>query len=1395
MKLCSLLGFIALFVPKILLAQSFAEYNRKAIECYRDRNFSCAQEYAMKALPFAEKELGSLSENFGMFLHNLGRIYLDNQEYQEAQKAFESALLIRKASLGSTHLLYAKTLQRVAKVSYELRDFARSESALMELIHIYQVSPSHWPSELSLAYHDLLQIYIARNELNRASRLGDSLLSHLPPERSHTQPIYLDLARIESQKGNYENSLAYYSKLIKAQDPNGKAYNVILNAQIHHESAMARIRLGHLDEGSRLHQESLDLIQEVHQKDASVYKSLFLSELSDVYLEQKHFELAQASTHEALAYAQIAYGEGHPIYAQVLSRHAQVLLLLNKSQNAEVYTQKALSIFKETMGDINQEYARCLYYLGKVYESSQRYNQADSLLNCSIQIANKLSFDDSSPLLISSRQALSKVYIAQQRYHEAETLIQANLKVQSQSERLQTQLDYAISLGAIIEVYLSQEKNQAALDKSLKLQEQLKQIPKDQVYVDLLGRLAAYFYQLKQWNSSEICYRSLLDHLQTNSSQNAFALVSNLDHLASLYANWGQFQKAGAIYALASKKALAVKAEFPDLYARVHLHWGLHYKKLHQLDSAHYYLKQARGAIQNAQQADHKLLEAVIYRNWANLFRAEGNYTESEPKLLKSLEIIHSLGESNYPSEHANILYQLALLYKTLGDAEKAEKLVLRALQLQDKYLGKSSTEYAQSLHALANLYRSQKAYEQAEPLYKEAMQIRKTLMGPQDPQYATSLDDLAGFYLSQNKLEEARSLYDEAITIRENQFGKDHPKYASSLNDMAVLLEQMGHTDDAEAKFLQAEQIFRLKLGKKHPDYAKVLNNLAGLYDSKQDYSQAETYYQQSVDIMMSQIQSTFRYLSEEEKKLFYNNYRIYIDNFVQFSLHKAQEASSPKPEPQLGDIYNLQLLTKGLILQATSMARQRILQSGDSSLIAKFYAWRSIRENIAQLYKSGNSPLSISEFNLDSLEYEANLLEKELSLASQKFAEVYNPSQPKWQDVQSQLRSGEAAIEMIRLESSEGKIVYAALILKAGQQAYPELVILSQGSALEAKVLNYYRNITKYQASDRITYQEFWEPIHLKLAGVRKVYFSPDGVYNQINLNTLKNPHTQKYLIEELDITLLTSTRELLEAPSPSLSPESLDAILVGRPSYYQPSKDQKKRLGRVKRHMRKWNTRTGLQDLPYSEAEIRQIDSLLLSKNWNTTSLLGKKAREGALKNLKSPYVLHIASHGFFLESQNTVQVNPYLFSSGPKGKESSPEDPMFRSGLLLSSPLIDSNTQQGNQEDGILTAYEAMHLSLDNTEMVVLSACETGLGAVHNGEGVYGLQRALKIAGAQTILMSLWKIDDKATQELMRTFYIEWLNSGNKREAFRKAQIKLRKAYPNPYYWGAFVMVGP
>ena len=251
---------------------------------------------------------------------------------------------------------------------------------------------------------------------------------------------------------------------------------------------------------------------------------------------------------------------------------------------------------------------------------------------------------------------------------------------------------------------------------------------------------------------------------------------------------------------------------------------------------------------------------------------------------------------------------------------------------------------------------------------------------------------------------------------------------------------------------------------------------------------------------------------------------------------------------------------------------------------------------------------------------------------------------------------------------------------------------------------------------------------------------------------------------MVDSKEVITLTTASDLLKTTNIVLPKKGI--TLFGHPVYDSQQGDSMT-SGGVK-DVRK----DKYADLPGTETEVRHIKSSLEKHGIQTDMFLGKEASEENLKDHSPKGILHISTHGFFIHYDDDV-------------------NSLFGSGLILAG----ANDPIGShREDGILNSYEASLLNLKDVDLVVLSACETGLGELKGGEGVYGLQRAFKSAGVTYAIMSLWKVDDVATEKMMSVFYEELSQMNGVRESFVKAQEQIKQTYPEPYYWGAFVLIG-
>jgi len=483
----------------------------------------------------------------------------------------------------------------------------------------------------------------------------------------------------------------------------------------------------------------------------------------------------------------------------------------------------------------------------------------------------------------------------------------------------------------------------------------------------------------------------------------------------------------------------------------------------------------------------------------------------------------------------------------------------------------------------------------------------------------------------------------------------------------------------------------------------------------------------------------------------------------------------------------------------------RDNILGSGDHELITQFNQWIDLREMLGYYYQLGNLELETRNIDLNALEEQANQLEKTISQKSELFAKETSEPHYTWLDLKQLLGPGEAVVELVRfrkfairedLEETEIKsqgqafnygfseeVYYIALIITANSEI-PEIILLENGKELETRFTAYYRNSVRFVIEDQNSYKFYWSKIDKRLNGFDKVYFSPDGVYNILNVSAMINPATGKYVFDEKIIYNLTSSRDLLEIDDNINT--SREAVFFADPNYVAdgPSSESSPL------YSSSGNGKLLLKRLPGTAQEVKEIDKITGQNQWHNNIFMGDEAMEQNLKAVDNPRVLHIASHGFF--SRKDID--------GVESKGNKTHNILQRSGIMLAGAEHSlSLKKQGlarasQQEDGILTAYEAMNLRLDNTDLVVLSACETGLGELVNGEGVYGLKRAFLVAGAKSVILSLWQVDDQATKELIVHFYEEWMKNGDKVMALRAAQMLLREKYKDPYYWAGFIIVG-
>jgi CHAT domain-containing protein/Tfp pilus assembly protein PilF len=1060
-----------------------------------------------------------------------------------------------------------------------------------------------------------------------------------------------------------------------------------------------------------------------------------------------------------------------------LDLNGHLLALLNDGKYADALPT-ATEALKEAEAAFPPDDPRlgiAVFNLATVYDRLGEDAQAEPLLRRALAIDEK-AFGAEDARIAPSLNNLAFVCEEQRKYSEAEPLYKRALQIREKALG-PDHLDVADSLSNLALHYVDLGHDAEAMPlylRALAIHEKA-QGPDHLDVATVLNNIGLSDVNLGRYAEAEPLYLRALSIDEKALGPDDAGVATNVNNLAYLYYEQGRYAEAEPLYQRGLRiREKALGADHPDV--------------------------------------------AISLNNLAELYAEQGKFALAEPLYRRALGI----DEKALGPEHPRVavdLDSLAKLYGHQGRYAEAEPLYLRALRIDEKAFGEDHPNCATDLNDLAMLYQTQFRYSEAEPLYQRALRINEKILGPDHRFVATNLNNLAALYVHQQKYAQAEPLYQRALRIDEKTLAPDHPVLATDLNNFARLLDREGKYAQAEPLFKRALDILEKAFGPLGPNLPTGLNNLALLYDNEGDYAAAEPVFQRDFDVIFQQFQYNFSYMSEKERLEFLETVSDTFPSFFSF-VHRFR-----LKDPKLtGTMYDLLLSEKGFIAGSVTDLRRAVEASGDAEALKLLGQLSQKRTQIAALLNVQPPDRALWRKQIDRLQAEANEIEKALVARSSAVREQKKLDRATWQQVRDALQPGEAAVEFARFRYYNKEWTdtdyYAALVVTHETRDQPEYIFLGDASQIQGTPLTGFEDALQAQSPPAVppaalpgakAYDIVWKPLEKALAAQTRIYVSPDGALNQIPLGILPAPGG-KLLMEQYDLRLLSSTRDILRSePSPAFT----TALLVGDPLFDLSEQRQRSAMQQLAlpqqqapvlvaglppdARPRSLGDGTLLDRLPGTGDEVNAIAELLRNHQWTATVYTRDLALKRAVEQVRSPRVVHLATHGYFLPDQ-------HIDASQANAENQQPaefEDPMLRSGLYFSGAnrtLAGKPTLDG-LDNGVLTAMEAGSLNLTGTELVVLSACNTGRGEVKNGEGVFGLRRALQEAGAKSVLMSLWSVPDKETMELMQLFYSSWLSGVEIHKALKDAQIELREKVRAshdgndlPYYWGAFVLVG-
>jgi CHAT domain-containing protein/Tfp pilus assembly protein PilF len=926
----------------------------------------------------------------------------------------------------------------------------------------------------------------------------------------------------------------------------------------------------------------------------------------------------------------------------------------------------------------------------------------------------------------------------------------------------------------------------------------------------------------------------------------------SLNNLAILYRGLGDYAKAEQL----QQRALAIKEksfgpDHPDVAASLHNLANL-YRDLGDYAKAELFYRRALAILEKSFGPEHPDVARSL-NNIADLYRDLGDYANAESLQQRALAIL----EKSLGPEHLDVtrsLNNLAILYKSLGDYAKAEPLYQRALAIREKSLGPKHPDVAASLHNLANLHMNLGDYAKAEPLHRRALAIMEKSLGPEHPDVAASLNNLANLYLDLGDYAKAEPLHRRALAIWEKSLGLEHPNVAGSLHNLANLYMSLGDYVKAELFYRRALAILEKSLGPEHPGVARSLSSLATIYTSLGDYAKAESLHQRALAIREKSLGPEhpdvaisldgLARLHTAKKEIaqaiaFQSRAIAVIERNLKLNLAIGSErqklAHLATLSGQTDRTLSLHLLYAPRDPAARSLAATLILQRKGRALDASSESLNALRsrfnqEDRAALDKLTDARSQIARLILDgpqrmnaeryrdrvkTLEEQAEKFEAEISRRSDEFRAQSLPVT--LEAVLASIPDDAALIEFAsyrpfypkaaKEDDAFGQPHYVAYVLRRrGEIQWKEL---GEAKAVDEAVATLRRALRDPNRKDvknpaRAVDRKVFQPLRPLLGGLTRLLISPEGALNLIPFAALVDERG-RYLVERYSISYLSSGRDLLRLQVARKSQSG--PLVIADPDFggrrqVEATRLLKQTKGPPEKQVREESLATAFSQfyfpaLPYTAEEGETIGALLP----RATLLTKRRASKEALRQSQSPVILHIATHGFFLEDlksspagERSLQKSSHDASrllKQVKKDGSRIENPLLRAGLALAGA-----NEQKKGGDGILTALEMTGLNLWGTKLVTLSACDTGVGEVRNGDGVHGLRRALALAGAETQVMSLWAVSDRWTRELMVAYYRRLRQGLGRGAALRQAQLEMftdvRRRHP--YYWASFILSG-
>ena len=1043
---------------------------------------------------------------------------------------------------------------------------------------------------------------------------------------------------------------------------------------------------------------------------------------------------------------------------------------------------------------------------------------------------------------------------------DAERLVRTLERICEMDKHAQRDLSEAYSLTPQIELAKSKDNSTEAialLERQLAFRKRHLG-PYDPEVADCLGELAQIYRANGNFSAGETACKEALQILEAHLEPNHPNIATILDNLAQIYAIQGRYVLAEGLFLRSLdiyEHAFGPRHEYLAIALS---NVGMFYSMQARYSEAEPLYQRSLSMFREVLPVDDPELAGIL--NNVGLFYSEQRrYTDVEPYYLEALRIVkQAFGEDN--ARYAQMLNNVATLRSRQGRFSAAEPLYVSALEIRQRVLKPNNPAIATSLANLAEHYRDQRRYSEAEPLLISALAIGEKSWGKESRNQASFTRALASLYEAQGRLLAADSLYGDVLAIRKSTLRPNHPDVASSYSDMGLVAIRAGNYTAADTLLDRATAIYEQNFGPDHELVAPVLSNKAWLSTLEGRYSYADSLSSKALEIRISTLgrehpstgrsyanlsrvrrlegrddallaafdahdiyrrdfQRNGRFMSEPDALRYAKTLRQTTDLYLSTWLDYAKTSAS-----KTDSAADVIVATKGLVGDGLQEIRNLLAAEEGDSVAAKLNQQiRDISFQQARIFtQRPNSDVAPYRARADSLDRKRKRLELELTQRSANYELYAKTNNATAAAVAAHIPRRAAVLEFFRFNyippKGDAKASPHYLVLVLDSSGRVDLVDLGNAEPIDQGIKSYRTHLAEFELekvsephrNERELYhrissflhERLWKPIEPHLHDVDFVMVSPDGAINVVSFAGLWVAERNEYLVERYAIHYLSAARDLIRYPSSDRA--GIGLLAMGAPAF---GATVQARLGTsdAEKIAFRGQDRAAcelLSELEWAPISGTSDEIKKIARSWSTktnepiTEYLGVLASEERFKaEAHGSRVIHLATHGYYLQGSCSPGDD---IRGGFEEVERVADNPLLMSGLALAGAnLHGTGADLEGAEDGILTAYEVSAMNLRGVEMVVLSACETALGTVEEGEGVYGLRRAFLTAGARTVVSALWSVPDKVTAEMMGELY----EQSDKPAYERVRQLQLRRIHllrekhkEHPLSWGAFIVVG-